>query len=274
MKLATLTHSGETFAARLENDRYKRLPFTDVGALLSDPEWQRSAGEAEGEAMPLEGAEFAPVVPHPNKIICLGLNYATHIKETGRETPEFPTLFGKFDGALTGAYSPLPMPAESTLLDWEAELAVIIGTGGRRIAKENALDHVAGYAVSNDVTVRDWQRRTRQYLSGKTWEALTPLGPYMLTTDEAPVGGSGLAITTRVDGEVMQESNTSDLLFDVADIIAYASTIISLAPGDVILTGTPGGVGNARDPKIYLRPGQVLETEIEGLGVTRNRIHG
>lgn len=273
MKLATIAHHGTTRAVRKDQDALVLLDSPDVGALLQDPNW-REVAAAAGEVLPEAEAEFLPVIPHPNKIVCLGLNYATHIAETGRETPTHPTLFAKFDGALTGAYADIPMPDVSPELDWEAELTLVIGTKGRRIAAADALDHVAGYTVSSDVTVRDWQRRTRQYLAGKTWEGLTPLGPYLVTADELPAGASGLTIETRVDGEVMQHSRTDDLLFDVPAIIEYVSTVITLLPGDVILTGTPGGVGNARDPKVFLTPGQVLETEIEGIGVTRNTIVG
>lgn len=271
MKLATVRAHGATRAARITDNAAVLLDAADVGELLSDSNWADRAA-ADGETVALDGLEYLPVIPRPDKIVCLGLNYATHIAETGRETPEFPTLFAKYSGALTGAYADIPMPRQSRTLDWECELAVVIGRGGRDIAAEDALDHVAGYTVSNDVTVREWQRRTRQYLAGKTWEAMTPLGPWLVTADELPPGAAGLTIETLVDGEVMQSSNTSDLLFDVGAIIAYLSAIISLRPGDVILTGTPGGVGNARDPKVFLEPGQLLETVIERVGHTRNRI--
>jgi acylpyruvate hydrolase len=273
MKLATVNHRGQSRAARLASGSLVLLDSADVGVLLHEKNWSALA-EGDGERIAAADADFLAVVPHPNKIFCLGLNYAAHIRETGRDTPAYPTLFGKFDGALTGAYADLPMPKVSHMLDWEAELAVVIGRGGRAIPAASALEHVAGYTVSSDVTVRDWQRRTGQFLAGKTWEALTPLGPYLVTADELPPGASGLRIRTRVNGEVMQDARTDDLLFDVATIIEYASTVITLLPGDVILTGTPGGVGNARDPKVFLKPGDVLETEIERIGLTRNRIVG
>ena len=272
MRLGTIAdgHDG-TVAVRLEGDEVVALPHTDVGALLSStPEWGALAA-ASGERCPLDGARFAPLVPHPNKIICLGLNYAAHIKETGRPTPEYPTLFAKYDGSLVGSTDPIVLPAVSESVDWEAEMAVVIGRPARHVAAADALSHVAGYSVINDVTVRDWQRRTTQFLSGKTFESTTPLGPWLVTPDELPAGGSGLPIRCLVDGEVMQDSTTSDLLFDVATMIAYISGIITLRPGDVIATGTPGGVGFARDPKIFLQPGQVLTTEIEGLGTCENR---
>lgn len=271
MKLATVRVNGEARAARITDDAAVLLDAADVGQLLADENWQDRAAAA-GESVALDGLDYLPVIPSPDKIICLGLNYATHIAETGRETPQFPTLFAKYSGALTGAFADITKPHQSATLDWECELALVIGTGGRDISAEDALDHVAGYAVSNDVTVREWQRRTQQYLAGKTWDSLTPLGPWLVTSDELPPGASGLDIRTIVDGEVMQSSNTADLLFDVPAIVAYCSEIIALKPGDVILTGTPGGVGNARDPKIFLKPGQLLETVIEKVGHQKNRI--
>ncbi len=271
MKLATVRVNGEARAARITDDVAILLDAADVGELLADEDWAQRAA-ADGESIALEGLDYLPVIPRPDKIVCLGLNYATHIAETGRQTPEFPTLFGKYSGALTGAYSDITKPRQSDTLDWECELALVVGKGGRDISPEDALDHVAGYTVSNDVTVREWQRRTLQFLAGKTWEALTPLGPWLVTADELPPGASGLRIETLVDGEVMQSSNTSDLLFDVKAIVAYVSEIVSLKPGDVILTGTPGGVGNARDPKVFLKPGQLLETVIEKVGHQKNRI--
>ena len=272
MRLATIADGhGGTVAVRLDGDEVVALPHTDVGALLSSTPEGGPLAAARGERCPLDGVSFAPLVPHPNKIICLGHNYAAHIKETGRPTPEYPTLFAKYDGSLVGSMDPIVLPAVSESVDWEAEMAVVIGRPARHVAAADALGHVAGYSVINDVSVRDWQRRTTQFLSGKTFESTTPLGPWLVTPDELPPGGSGLSIRCLVDGEVMQDSNTSDLLFDVATTIAYISGIITLRPGDVIATGTPGGVGFARDPKIFLQPGQVLTTEIEGLGSCENR---
>lgn len=269
MKLASVRHGDRTHAARLEGDGLVLLPHSDVGALLADPEWS-TAATVSGPSVASADVQFLPVVPRPDKIVCLGLNYATHILETGRETPRFPTLFAKFAAALTGAYAELPKPTMSDQLDWEAELAVVIGRGGKDIPVDRALDHVGGYTVANDVSVRDYQRRSAQYLAGKTFEALTPLGPFLVTPDQVPPGASGLRISCLVDGEVMQDSTTADLLFDVAHVVHDLSTIITLLPGDVILTGTPGGVGVARSPQVFLQPGQVLETVIEGIGRQRN----
>ncbi|MFF5138172.1 fumarylacetoacetate hydrolase family protein [Streptomyces sp. NPDC013157] len=274
MRLSTVrVADDQTAAARLEGEELVLLPFSDVGALLAaGDDWPERAVAAGGKRVPLAEASLAPLVPHPNKIICLGLNYATHIKEMGRPTPAHPTLFAKYDGSLIGAHDDIHMPPVSNDLDWEAELAVVIGRAGRHIPREKALQYVAGYTVANDVTVRDWQHRTREFLSGKTFEATTPVGPALVTADEVPPGASGLTISCSVDGHTMQKSNTADLLFDVADTIAYVSTIITLLPGDLILTGTPGGVGAGRDPKVFLHPGQELVTTVEGLGELRNTV--
>ncbi|SPF02802.1 fumarylacetoacetate hydrolase family protein [Streptomyces sp. MA5143a] len=275
MRLSTvrIADGTQTAAARQKGDELVLLPFSDVGALLSAGDnWQERAASADGERLPVAEASLAPLVPHPNKIICLGLNYAGHIKEMGRPTPAHPTLFAKYDGSLIGAHDHIHMPPVSEDLDWEAELAVVIGHRGRHVPREKALQHVAGYTVTNDVTVRDWQHRTREFLSGKTFEATTPIGPSLVTPDELPPGASGLDISCSVDGHTMQKSNTADLLFDVADTITYISTIITLLPGDLILTGTPGGVGAGRDPKVFLRPGQELVTTLEGIGELRNTV--
>ncbi|CBG68646.1 MULTISPECIES: fumarylacetoacetate hydrolase family protein [Streptomyces] len=275
MRLSTVRIADDrvTSAARQEGDELVLLPYADVGALLAaGDDWQERAASADGERLPLAESSLAPLVPHPNKIVCLGLNYATHIKEMGRPTPAHPTLFAKYDGALIGAHDAIHTPPVSDDLDWEAELAVVVGRPGRRVPREKALEYVAGYTVANDVTVRDWQHRTREFLSGKTFEATTPVGPALVTPDELPPGASGLDISCSVDGHTMQKSNTADLLFDVAETVAYISTIITLLPGDLILTGTPGGVGAGRDPKVFLRPGQVLITTVEGIGELRNTV--
>jgi acylpyruvate hydrolase len=274
MRLTTVrdTDGRQSAAARQEGDELVLLPYSDVGALLSAGEdWPQRAAQ-DGDRVRLAEASLSPVIPHPNKIICLGLNYGTHIKEMGRPTPAYPTLFAKYDGSLVGAYDDIHMPPVSDDLDWAAELGVVIGRRGRHVPREKALEYVAGYTVVNDVTVRDWQHRTREFLSGKTFEATTPVGPVLVTPDELPPGASGLTITCSADGHTMQKSNTADLLFDVADTIAYVSTIITLLPGDLILTGTPGGVGAGRDPKVFLRPGQELVTVVEGVGELRNTV--
>lgn len=271
MRFATIRTAGGTTAARLDGDTLTPLDAPDVGALLT-ADGGAAAVSARTGADPVLAAEadFAPVVPNPSKIICAGLNYRTHIQETGRELPEYPTLFAKFAETLTGPYDDLTIPSVSERVDWEAELGVIIGRPVYRAGAAEAADAIAGYTVCNDVSMRDFQRRTLQWLAGKMFQRSTPAGPYLVTPDE--VGGAAdLEIGCEVDGEVMQLARTSDLLFGPADIIAYVSQAITLRPGDLLLTGTTGGVGDARKPPVYLRPGQVVRTWVEGLGECVNR---
>lgn len=270
VKLATIRNGGATRAVRIDTDAAVELDAPDVGAVLQRDGWQTWAAAATGATHAVAGLDYAPLVPNPDKIICVGLNYKGHIAETGAETPAFPILFAKYRASLVGAHDDVVLPetTESESTDYEAELAVIIGTRARRVSKADALGVVGGYAVCNDVSVRDWQRRTTQFLQGKTWERSTPLGPWLVTPDESP--GPDREISCEVNGEVLQHSTTSDLLFDVAAVVAYASTIITLEPGDVIATGTPSGVGMARKPPRWLQDGDVMVTRIEGLGECRN----
>jgi acylpyruvate hydrolase len=268
MRLATIRTEYGTTAARLDGDVLVPLDAADVGEVLA----------AGGDARPRDGAvpvpaaqaDFAPVVPRPGKVICVGLNYRAHILETGRQPPKYPTLFAKFADTLTGARDDLVLPSVSEKVDWEVELGVIIGRPVYRATAGEAAAAIAGYTVVNDVSMRDWQARTLQWLQGKAFERSTPAGPYLVTPDE--VGGAAdLEVRCEVDGAVMQQSRTSDLVFSPADIIAYASQVITLRPGDLIATGTPGGVGNARKPPVYLRPGNVMRTFIEGVGECVNQ---
>lgn len=255
---------------RIDDDVAVEIGAADVGELLRDGDWRSRATGATGARRPLDGLDYAPLIPTPDKIICVGLNYKGHIAETKAETPAFPILFAKYRASLVGADDDvvLPAPSESAAGDYEAELAVIIGTAVRRAPLGTALDAVAGYAVCNDLSIRDYQRRTTQFLQGKTWERSTPLGPWLVTADESP--GPDRTIECEVNGEVLQSSTTSDLLFGVAELISYISTIITLEPGDVIATGTPAGVGMARTPPRWLCDGDVMVTRIEGLGECRN----
>jgi acylpyruvate hydrolase len=274
MRLLTLRLTAgteaRTTAVRQDGDTLTEIPgFSDVGALLQDPAWETTAAAANGATHAAEGADLAAVVPSPGKIICVGHNYRNHIKEMGREVPEYPTLFAKYAESLIGPNDDLALPQESDTVDWEAELAVVIGKQGRRIPEADAPAHIAGYAVLNDVSMRDYQFRTIQWLQGKTWEKSTPFGPALVTKDEF---STGPLMTSAVDGDVQQSTPTSDLVFTPEFLVSYISTIITLNPGDVIATGTPGGVGHAQDPKRYLQDGQVLVTTIEGLGQLKNRV--
>lgn len=272
MRLATVRRAdGSTRAARVDRDNLVLLDAADVGEVLaSGDDWAARAAAATGESVPLAGATLATLVTRPPKVWCVGLNYANHIAETGSKTPEFPTMFAKYAIALTGPTDPIAIPAASERVDWEVELGVVIGKGGRNVSVANALDHVAGYTVINDVSMRDWQRRTQQFLQGKTWERATPVGPWLVTSDELPAGGKGLRVQTIVDGETMQDDNTDQLLFDVPTLVSYVSTIASLEPGDLIATGTPAGVGLGRTPPVFLKAGQTMRTIIEGIGELTN----
>jgi acylpyruvate hydrolase len=271
MKLATVrTADGGTRAVRVEDDRLVDLGTEDLGGLLADPAW-RTRAVAAGPVV--AASSFAPVVPRPGKIVCVGLNYRNHILEMGRNLPEHPTLFSKYADTLIGAEDEVIKPPETGEFDWECELAVVIGTPVRRARGAEAERAIAGFAVLNDVTCRDWQFRTREWLQGKNWEATTPLGPYLVTPDELPGGvRPALEISTRIDGETVQEDSTADLLFDPVALVEYVSTMITLRSGDVIATGTPGGVGHARTPRRYLQVGQTLTTQISGLGRCENRV--
>src|SRR6516164_7075858 len=268
MRLATIRTEYGTTAARLDGDLLVPLEAADVGELLA------AGGEGRPRAgavpVPAAAADFAPVVPRPGKIICVGLNYRAHILETGREMPAYPTLFAKFADTLMGARDDLMLPAVSEKVDWEVELGVIIGRPVYRATPAEAAAAIAGYTVVNDVSMRDWQHRTLQWLQGKAFEHSTPAGPYLVTPDE--VGDAAdLEVRCEVDGAVMQQSRTSDLLFSPAQVVSYASQAITLRPGDLIATGTCGGVGDARKPPVYLQPGNLLRTWIEGLGECLNQ---
>ncbi len=271
MRLVTIRTSNGTRAARLDGDRVIELDAPDVGSLLSDPDWARVAAAGGGAGRDLADADLATLVPTPSKIICLGLNYASHIKEMGRELPEYPTLFAKFPGTLIGARDPIVLPRVSEQVDWEVELGVVVGRRARHVSGDEAAAAIAGYTVVNDVSVRDYQSHTNQFLAGKIFEHTTPVGPALVTLDELPGGGIDLAVRCEVDGQVMQDSRTSDLLFSPAEIISYVSDIITLEPGDLIASGTPAGVGAARTPQVWLRPGQVVRTVVESVGECVNQ---
>lgn len=272
MKLATLRTAGGTRAVRVEGDTLVDLGAADLGELLARADWRTVAASAAGTAYPAEGAVFATLVANPSKVVCVGLNYKTHIEEMGRPLPDYPTLFPKFPDTLLGATDPIVRPDETTEFDWEAELVVVIGTPVRRARGAEAEAAIAGFTVMNDVTCRDWQFRTREWTQGKNWDSTTPVGPYLVTPDE--VGGvrPALAISTTVDGETMQSDTTGDLVFDPVALVEYVSTMIRLNPGDLIASGTPGGVGHARKPPVYLTAGQRVVCTIEGIGSVANEV--
>jgi len=272
MKVATIrVGDGSTRAVRIDGDVAIEIPgVADVGELLATVGLD-GARSATGTAHPVAALDFAPVVPHPSKIVCVGQNYKAHIAETHREPPQYPTLFAKFEDSLVGAHDDLVRPAESSLMDWEGELAIVIGREIRRAVGAEAEAAIAGYTVANDISFRDWQYRTTQWLQGKMWSASTPVGPVLATPDELPFQAR---IVTEVDGVVKQDGEIHDLVFGPVALIEYISTVTVLRPGDLILTGTPSGVGHVREPQERLEPGSVVSVEIDGIGRLVNRIVG
>lgn len=268
MRLATVRTPDGTRAARLEGDHLVELAAPDVRAVLE-------AGSADtvastGVVHDVAEADLAPVVPRPDKVLCLGLNYREHILEMGREVPEHPTIFAKAAIALIGARDDIWMPPESAEVDWEAELGLVIGTTVRRASVAEARAAIAGYTVVNDVSMRDWQMRTPQWIAGKTWEHATPVGPWLVTPDEVD-HARDLRITCDVDGRRVQDATTADMLVDPVEVVRYCSTFCTLVPGDVLLTGSPAGAGFGRVPPEYLAVGQTVRTAIEGIGELVNR---
>jgi acylpyruvate hydrolase len=223
-------------------------------------------------AIELDAVRILPPVPRPPKILCVGLNYDDHLEESGLKKPVYPEIFARFATSLIAHGEPIRQPPESLTLDYEAELAVVIGRGGRRINRDKALDHVAGYSLFNDATIREFQLRTPQWTMGKNFDCTGAFGPWLVTPDALPPGAHGLRIQGRLNGRVMQDASTGRLIFGVAALIAMISVAITLEPGDVIITGTPGGVGAARKPPVFMQPGDVFEVEIEGIGVLSNPV--
>ncbi|HEY0278622.1 MAG TPA: fumarylacetoacetate hydrolase family protein [Solirubrobacterales bacterium] len=267
---AAVSLSGET--ATVIEDRGRT--FTDVGELLrSGPEALGAAAAIDpSRGQALDRAQLRRPVLDPGAIICVGLNYRDHIEEMGREMPKVPTLFGKFGRALTDPFADLLVPpGAAPTLDYEGELAIVIGRAGRDIAPVSVWEHIAGLTILNDISVRDEQWRTTQWLAGKTWQSLTPVGPEVVTVDELPdLGESELTVT--VNGETRQRSKLHNLVFGVEALVTDISRIIELRPGDLIATGTPGGVGAGMEPKGYLGDGDVVEVRIEGIGTITNRV--
>ena len=277
MRLATVRSGSQTFAATLSTAGAHPVldaagkRFRDVGALLAGPEpWREQAEVALTRAAePFEDDDLCRPILEPGAVIAVGLNYASHIREMGRELPRAPTLFSMLPRALTDPYAPIELPsAAAERVDYEGELGIVIGAGGRDLSPGQALGAVAGVCVINDVTMRDYQRRSLQWFAGKTWERSTPVGPWLTTLDEADLDNAVLEVT--VDGERRQHAPIDDLVFGLEQLVADISTIVALRPGDIIATGTPGGVADAMDPPLYLRAGQICEVSITGLGTLRN----
>lgn len=286
MRLGTLeTSEGTTIVALVDVDGKSRHVDLRAGdstlapslkALLARDDWHDKATRALQRGLEqksyAEGRLLAPI-PLPGKVICIGLNYRDHAAESGLAIPEEPVCFGKFSQAVIGPDAAIVLPKVSEKVDYEAELVVVIGKPGRNIPIEHALQHVAGYTVGHDVSARDWQvgRPGGQWLLGKTPDTFAPLGPYLVTADDID-DPHQLRIQLRLNGETMQDSNTKELIFRIEELIAHISPLMTLQPGDIIFTGTPPGVGMARKPPVFLKPGDEVEVEIEGLGVLRNPV--
>ncbi|WP_020499254.1 fumarylacetoacetate hydrolase family protein [Sciscionella marina] len=245
--------------------------LTELG-VRTTPEVLRAAVRDTRGAVPVDAVRWLPIVPQPSKVFCVGLNYRDHVLETSREMPTYPVLFPKFASSLLGAYDDIVLPPESDQVDYEGELTVVIGRTGRRIAEADALDQVLGYTVANDITMRDFQSKTHQWMQGKAWDASTPVGPHLVTPDEVDLSRAG--IRTVVNGEKVQDSDISMLIFDIPRLIATISTFTQLNPGDLILTGTPGGVGFRRDPPLLLHDGDQVTVEVDGVGAVHNLVKG
>ena len=264
MAWVSYRHAGRDRVGVVDGEHY--LPLVGVERIdaATGSDQLRAAGVDEPGRVAASDVELLPVSWAPRKVFCVGLNYDEHIEETGRDRPTYPVLFPKYASSLVAADQPITVPPESTQVDYEGELAVVIGAPARRVRAESALDHVLGYAAANDVTMRDYQYKTHQWVQGKAWDRSTPIGPHLVAPDEVDLTRAG--IRTTVDGQLVQESDLSHLIFDVPTLIATISEFTELLPGDVILTGTPGGVGFRRDPKLFLVPGTRVSVEIDGVG--------
>jgi 2-keto-4-pentenoate hydratase/2-oxohepta-3-ene-1,7-dioic acid hydratase in catechol pathway len=225
-----------------------------------------------GAVISFSDVELLPPLPAPGKIICIGLNYADHSAESGFQQPAYPTVFGRFSSSLIGHGAPIIRPRVSEQLDYEGEFVAVIGTGGRDIPKATALAHIAGYSLFNDASIRDFQFKAPQWTVGKNFDDTGAFGPYFVTADELPPGCKGLRLQTRLNGEIVQDASTDDLVFDVATLVSVLSEAFTLSPGDIIVTGTPSGVGLARKPPLWMKAGDVCEVELEGLGILTNVI--
>lgn len=278
MRLASYVQNGQPSFGVVKDDGIvdlaRRLGGADLESALADKGVQALlAFGDETSDIGLDAITFLPVIPRPGKVLCIGLNYRDHAEETGADIPKRPTIFVRFPDSQVGHLEAIVRPDASTKYDYEGELAVVIGQRARHVRRESALDYVAGYCCFNDGTIRDWQGHSSQFTAGKNFLRTGAIGPWLTSADAVPEPGR-LAIETRLNGEVMQSGSTADLIFDIPELIQYISTFTELAPGDIIATGTPAGVGYRRRPPRYLEPGDVVEVEIEGLGTLRNPVVG
>ena len=285
MRLATLQTPAGPRPAALVGDRYVDLLAADsnlppsVRRIIADPALLAAAARAAAKpgaaSVPAAEARLHAPIPDPQKVVCVGLNYRDHAVESKMAIPKEPVLFSKFPSALVGHGEPIVVPNVSTKVDYEAELVIVVGKAGRRIPEGRAMEYVAGYAVGHDVSARDWQleKDGKQWMVGKTFDTFAPVGPTLVTRDEVP-DPHKLGIRLRLNGQTMQNSNTEQMIFSVAQLVAYLSVVFTLEPGDLIFTGTPPGIGHALQPPVYLKPGDSCEVEIDGLGTLRNPVVG
>ena len=281
MQFLNFRQDGQNGLAVSEGQGFRGLLATDANfpgtlhALLAQgPQALTRAGDAlrKGSAIDLEKITYLPPIENPGRIWCIGLNYVDHSVESGFAIPTYPAIFSRFSSSMIGHNAPVVRPKVSTQLDYEGELVAIIGKAGRHIAKDKALEHVAGYSICNDASIRDYQFKSAQWTIGKNFDNTGPFGPVFVTSDELPPGATGLRIQTRLNGVVVQDASTASLIFDVATLVSYLSEAVCLQPGDVIVTGTPSGVGLARKPPLWMKHGDVCEVEIEGVGILRSPV--
>lgn len=277
MQLVSFEHDGYLTYGVADGDRVLeasaefRQHFADLRAVISAGAESDLGDNVGGTNRNAANVRFVPVIPNPDKILCVGVNYRPHIEEMGRQVPDHPVVFVRFPGSLVGHNEPILRPSVSEEFDFEGELAVVIGKRARHVTRENALGYVAGYCCFMDGSIRDWQRHTSQFTPGKNFHKSGAMGPCIATADEIP-DPSVLRLTTRVNGEEMQRGRLADLVFDIPTLIEYGSTFSELLPGDIIATGTPGGVGAARTPPAWLKAGDTVEVEIPGVGRLRSPV--
>ncbi|MEY2804496.1 MAG: hypothetical protein RL657_1832 [Pseudomonadota bacterium] len=278
MRFVSFEHqSRASYGLWIDEQHWLQVPadfaarFHDLKSVIAADELEalEAATRATGIEVNAQQARLLPVIPNPGKVLCVGLNYKSHVTEMKRNDSAYPAIFTRFADSLTAHNAPLPKPAATQRFDFEAELAVIIGKAGRNISQTRSWDHIAGFACFNDGTARDWQRHTHQWTPGKNFPATGPLGPFMATRQAIP-DVNVLTLQSRLNGQVMQHASLADLIFTLPVIIEYLSGFTELSPGDVIATGTPGGVGDKREPPVYMKAGDVIEIEITGLGILRN----
>lgn len=277
MQLVSFEHDGQLSYGLADGERVReasaafREQFRDLRAVIAAGAEQELADDAGGAIYSASRFRYVPVIPNPDKILCVGVNYRPHIEEMGREVPDHPVVFVRFPASLVGHNEPILRPRASEQFDFEGELAIVIGRRARHVRRDDALDYVAGYCCFMDGSIRDWQRHTAQFTPGKNFHHSGAMGPGIVTADEIP-DPSVLQLTTFVNGEVMQRGRVADLVFDISALIEYCSTFSELLPGDIIATGTPGGVGAARTPRVWLQPGDTVEVEIPGVGRLRSPV--